>query len=266
MRQTGLYYYHARYYDPRISMFYGVDPLAEKYGFQSSYAYAANNPIRFIDFEGKGPQDRVGKSRRFVELNGFINYKQEGEYGKDFLGNNIRTYNRTGLQTRSITNLDCSEFVSRVMASDGITRRIQSLTTYELDKFFANDPRYNYFNNKENKWIKSDIPEAGDVFLWRTANSGHTGIVEGYDSESGDVTILHAKGSKFGVVRETMHISDFSNRNGWKGFFRPEIETQDGKIDPFKTTLESLWDNRPGFKSSGLEIEQWIRQMENLLE
>jgi len=29
--ETGLYYYGARYYDPRVSLWLGVDPLAEKY-------------------------------------------------------------------------------------------------------------------------------------------------------------------------------------------------------------------------------------------
>ena len=51
--ETGLYYYHARYYDPRISMFYGVDPLAEKYIGISSYAYVANNPMILVDPDGR---------------------------------------------------------------------------------------------------------------------------------------------------------------------------------------------------------------------
>ena len=29
--ETGLYYYGARYYDPRLSMWYGTDPMQEKY-------------------------------------------------------------------------------------------------------------------------------------------------------------------------------------------------------------------------------------------
>lgn len=36
-------------------MFIGVDPLAEKYSFQSPYCYASNNPIRYIDVNGLGP-------------------------------------------------------------------------------------------------------------------------------------------------------------------------------------------------------------------
>jgi RHS repeat-associated protein len=51
--ETGLYYYGARYYDPRMGMFYGVDVLAEKYIGISSYAYVANNPLIFVDPDGR---------------------------------------------------------------------------------------------------------------------------------------------------------------------------------------------------------------------
>ena len=53
----GLYNYGARFYDPAIARFTTIDPLAENYTFQNPYAYAANNPIRFIDFMGKRPID-----------------------------------------------------------------------------------------------------------------------------------------------------------------------------------------------------------------
>ncbi|GJM65017.1 hypothetical protein PEDI_55690 [Persicobacter diffluens] len=51
--ETGLYYYGARYYDPRSSVFLGVDPLAEKYLTTSGYAYTLSNPILYSDPDGR---------------------------------------------------------------------------------------------------------------------------------------------------------------------------------------------------------------------
>ena len=49
----GRNYYHARYFDPRTSVFLGVDPLAEKYAGVSPFAYCLNNPIKYIDPDGR---------------------------------------------------------------------------------------------------------------------------------------------------------------------------------------------------------------------
>ncbi|MGM5631434.1 RHS repeat-associated core domain-containing protein [Apibacter raozihei] len=51
--ETGLYYYGARYYNPRESVWLSVDPLTEKYPGTSAYAYVANNPINAIDPDGR---------------------------------------------------------------------------------------------------------------------------------------------------------------------------------------------------------------------
>ena len=50
--ETGLYYYGARYYDPRLSLWMSTDPMQEKYASLSSYAYCGGNPIRLIDSNG----------------------------------------------------------------------------------------------------------------------------------------------------------------------------------------------------------------------
>jgi RHS repeat-associated protein len=47
--ETGLYYYGARYYDPRTSVWLSADLLQEKYPNISTYAYTFQNPIRYID-------------------------------------------------------------------------------------------------------------------------------------------------------------------------------------------------------------------------
>lgn len=57
-KETGLTYMQARYYDPEIGRFMGIDPV----GFQESnpmmfnrYAYANNNPYNFTDPNGEVP-------------------------------------------------------------------------------------------------------------------------------------------------------------------------------------------------------------------
>ena len=58
--ETGLYYYGARYYDPELSMFYGVDPLADLAPNKTPYHYTSNNPINRIDPDGRN-DDWVGE-------------------------------------------------------------------------------------------------------------------------------------------------------------------------------------------------------------
>lgn len=50
--ETGLYYYGARYYDPRISIWLSTDPLMEMYPNVNPYAYCLQNPINFTDPTG----------------------------------------------------------------------------------------------------------------------------------------------------------------------------------------------------------------------
>jgi RHS repeat-associated protein len=51
---TGLHYFGARYYDARISLWYGVDPMTPNW---NPYRYGFINPIRLIDPIGMGEED-----------------------------------------------------------------------------------------------------------------------------------------------------------------------------------------------------------------
>lgn len=53
--ETGWYYYGARYYDPRISVWLSVDPLTEE--TMTPYQYTYQNPLRYIDPTGMAAED-----------------------------------------------------------------------------------------------------------------------------------------------------------------------------------------------------------------
>ena len=73
--ETGMYYYGARYYDPRLSLWMSCDRLSEKYPQLSSYNFCAENPMRFVDLKGDSLQlssfismDRANKTDNLNKL------------------------------------------------------------------------------------------------------------------------------------------------------------------------------------------------------
>ncbi len=82
--ETGNYYYGARYYNPKWSIWLSVDPLAEKYPGISSYAYVANNPINAIDPDGREiiiitERDKNGKVKELLKYSNGHLYTIDGK-------------------------------------------------------------------------------------------------------------------------------------------------------------------------------------------
>ena len=92
-RQNSLnmYDFGARLFDVAgVPMWTSVDPLAEKYYHVSPYAYCGNNPIMFIDPDGKffGPGDMFAKlddaAKDFGKCYNNISIKKNKEYSTSF--------------------------------------------------------------------------------------------------------------------------------------------------------------------------------------
>ena len=64
-QETGLLYAGARYYDSRLSTFNSTDPMWYKYPHLSPYAYCANNPLMYVDTDGRKIKFAQGASPEF---------------------------------------------------------------------------------------------------------------------------------------------------------------------------------------------------------
>ena len=149
---TGMYYYGARYYDPRISIFVSVDPLAER--TMEPYLYTGNNPIMFTD--------PTGMSKEWIP-------------GAD--GENRVTYTEDKKGNVTFQNLqeDLKPIFEELVKTDTGKEELLSLINDDSMKVsfhVSDEKKVNYDNN-----YKKDMPVNG-TFHATKLNEDRTAVLE----------------------------------------------------------------------------------------
>jgi RHS repeat-associated protein len=130
--ETGLYYYGARYYDPRVSIWLSTDPLQEKYPNISTYAYCSNNPVMFVD-----PDGRENISALLWAATNMANKGISSSYSNPYFGGSDNRWKYTigTVPDRTVCYESC--FMAYLNSGDDVLPTLRTGFTNKNNSFFG---------------------------------------------------------------------------------------------------------------------------------
>ena len=140
--ETGWDYYGARYYDPRVGRWLGIDPLAQTNPNLSPFAYCANNPLKFIDADGRNYGVTIDHEKKTVTIS--ATYYVSDDESREAAEQGAAEWNA---YTGTYTTGDGEEY-----AVSFELKVVQVAQSYLAENAMANDPTGNTFEVSQTKF------------------------------------------------------------------------------------------------------------------
>lgn len=195
-RETGMYYFGARYQDPKLGIFISVDPQAERSLNFSSYNYCFNNPVKFIDPDGEYPIITITKQKAGTTLQRVIGYTREGR----------RT--RVDLYRINVTDTENKNYKLSFLATrDAFVVREKDAQSGKLTNV-AFEPKDENVNHYTAKVVPGGYPKGDGTKALKLTQSGS----EVMHAEANDTSVELGYRTKSDVVSGVMlHVGGIYN-------------------------------------------------------
>jgi len=191
--------------DPRTSIWISVDPLAEKYPNISSYVYCLNNPVKYVDPDGKDPR----------EGNLVLNINFDNNYITKINDPSPKAHR----YDKALDSKALDEFASRTP----IGGNIKSMGSELADIIIS------IWEGASNKLISSP----NKAFAWVSASQSKTGYQY--------IEFVKLKGKEYNIRRQIVNLNEQLGVEGFENVVKYK-QTCEGKSN--NVLIEEYWNYR----------------------